>query len=128
MNKLVDPAKLKKAIFPYLPMLGILVVQQLTNLRVSKRDARHYFHMFSRGRKWAPFFAMPPDPMRKRRPVSVIRSWRMGFKGSAVIAQQITLRSAQRAGLPFDRLVLLGEIPPTDLPVWFAIMDDGCST
>ena len=81
VNKLVDPTNLQKATSLYLPMLGMLVIEQGTRLRVSKRDARHYFHMLRRGRRWAPFFAMPPDPLRRRRPVPVFRSWPGGFKG-----------------------------------------------
>ena len=51
-NDLVDDRLVPKVEFPYLPQLRPLTLKKGQRARVSKRDARRYFHGLSGGTGW----------------------------------------------------------------------------
>ena len=68
-NDCVDDARLPPLVAPYIPQLATTTLRPRCKLRVSKRDARHYFHVLRRGRKWRKWMAMPPvRKAQSRRP------------------------------------------------------------
>ena len=59
VNELLDPQRLPRPTFAYVPRFRTLRVRPGWSIRVSKRDARHYFHRLRIGRRWRPFLAHP---------------------------------------------------------------------
>ena len=55
VNSIVDGEKLDRPRMPYLPQLQALTVPEGVRVRVSKRDAKHYFHTLRAGARWRPF-------------------------------------------------------------------------
>eukprot|EP00974_Lingulodinium_polyedra_P000330 31664-Lingulodinium_polyedra.AAC.1 len=109
---------------PYLPMLGTLTVGKHQRLWVSKRDARHYFHVLKVGKPWRRLLRAPGLLRGGRLRYPRARAWPMGYKASAVIAQSVTECCAERAGLPAGSRCLPGRPTPLRPPVWGAIIDD----
>ena len=124
LNRLVDPRKLVAPRMPHLPQLGSVTTRAGTRLRVSKRDARHYFHVLRMGEKWKAFTAGPPVIKHGLKKFPVGRSFSMGFRGSAVMAQAVTDVVAARAQLPAEARIGPGYRAPSGMPVWGTIMDD----
>ena len=60
VNQLIDPKKLPRPRFAYIPKLRVTWVPQTGKILVSKRDARHYFHSLKLGRKWQKWLCGPP--------------------------------------------------------------------
>jgi hypothetical protein len=59
-NDIVDDSKLPIMQVPYLPQLAAILVTKPSRILVSKRDARHYFHMLRNGTRWRRYLGMPP--------------------------------------------------------------------
>ena len=124
-NDCVEPSALPKMIAPYIPQLSGTSLRRGRRLRVSKRDARHYFHVLKRGIKWKPWLAMPPVKKRLGGHHWVYHnSWPMGFRPSAAIAQRVTECAADLAQLPAERQLKPGTPCPSNFPIWGVIMDD----
>ena len=124
-NDAVRTEDLPPLIAPYMPQLGTTTLRRGKKLLVSKRDARHYFHVLKRGKRWRRWMAMPPVKDRYgQRHWVYHRSWPMGFKPSAAIAQAVTEAAAADAGLPASLQFRPGVPCPTDFPLWGIIMDD----
>ena len=124
INARVDLEKLPKVELPFLPQLASLSLDPKRDIRVYKRDARHYFHMLKSGRAWRRWFCQPAVRLGGRRLTAAHRAWAMGFRGSAAIAQGVTDAAALEAGLPGDRRCLPGVRMAERPPVWGSIMDD----
>ena len=123
-NDAIDDQRVGKVSFPYLPQLRSLTLKRGVRARVSKRDARHYYHTLKTGRRWKLWMGQPPVTRGGRRYVPLQRAWPMGFKGSATVAHRITEMVADRAGLPPDLRCLPGLPCPAGPPLWGAIVDD----
>ena len=125
-NDCVDDSRLPPLVAPYVPQLAAVSLRPGCRLRISKRDARHYFHVLRRGRRWKQWMAMPPirNKFGGSRQWVFHRAWPMGFKASAAIAQGVTEAAAQAAHLPFDRQLRPSRACPTHPPLWGIIMDD----
>ena len=59
VNQLLDPEKLPRPRFAYIPKLRCLHVPSNGVVVVSKRDARHYFHRLRIGRRWQKWLCGP---------------------------------------------------------------------
>lgn len=62
MNDLLDGTKIPRPRFAYIPMLRSVRVGRRPGmvLRVTKRDARHYFHRLAVGPRWRKYIGHPP--------------------------------------------------------------------
>eukprot|EP00435_Cladocopium_sp_Y103_P028744 s806_g7.t1 len=60
VNQLIDPDKLPRPSFAYIPHMRTITVPRGGVVVVSKRDARHYFHRLRLGRKWEKWLCGPP--------------------------------------------------------------------
>ena len=60
VNAITDKRKMRKVKMPYLPMLGVLTTRRGRKVWVSKRDARHYFHVLKNTKAWQRYFRGPP--------------------------------------------------------------------
>ena len=67
------------------------------SFRVSKRDARHYFHILESGSRWRGYLGGPPIRKHGKTMVHCSRAWPMGLKLSAAVAHRITELYASRA-------------------------------
>ena len=125
VNQLLDPQKLPRPRFAYIPKLRVTLVPRTGRLLVSKRDARHYFHSLRIGRKWQRWLCGPPiaDFGRGLRyPASCTAP--MGFGPSAGWAQALTDVATNQADLPSDCRLHPDAFAPTSLPIWGSICDD----
>ena len=129
VNQLLDPERLPRPRFAYIPKLRCLQVPASGVLVVSKRDARHYFHRLRIGRRWRRWLCGPPvtwEVAGKRRgqryPASC--SAPMGFGPSAGWAQGLTDVVTNDASLPPDRRLHPDTVVPSTTPVWGSIVDD----
>ena len=67
VNQLLDPSRLPRPKFAYIPSLRSLTVPRGGVIRVTKRDARHYFHRLQIGRRWGKWLCSPPIRLPARR-------------------------------------------------------------
>ena len=124
VNAITDKRRLRKVKMPYLPMLGILTTKKGRKMWISKRDARHYFHVLKNTKAWQKYFRGPPVFRDGKRVYPRHHGWPMGYAASALIAQSVTEVCAERAGVPQSRRLLPGLPCPAEPPVWGAIIDD----
>lgn len=129
VNQLLDPKRMPRPRFAFVPMLRVITVPKQGKILVSKRDARHYFHRLRIGRRWEKYLCGPPVKQLSRQGQLVelypaCRSTPMGFGPSAGWAQGLTDVVALDAGLPVDSRVHPDHVVPSHLPVWGSIIDD----
>eukprot|EP00435_Cladocopium_sp_Y103_P038561 s430_g10.t1 len=128
VNQLLDPEKLPRPKFAYIPSLRCLTVPSEGIVAVSKRDARHYFHRLRIGKNWHRWLCGPPVEVSgrggSRRLYPASCSAPMGFGPSAGWAQGLTDVVAIDAQLPQDCRVHPDFVIPESLPVWGSIIDD----
>ncbi len=129
VNQLLDPEKLPRPKFAFIPSLRTLSIPKDGVIAVSKRDARHYFHRLRIGKNWQKWLCGPPvmsassgGGTKTRYPASC--SAPMGFGPSAGWAQGLTDVVAIDAQLPEDCRVHPDFVVPECLPVWGSIIDD----
>lgn len=128
VNQLLDPQKLPRPKFAYIPGMRCLSVPKSGLIAVSKRDARHYFHRLRIGKNWQRWLCGPPVILehggvtRVRYPAC--QSAPMGFGPSAGWAQGLTDVVALDAKLPEECRVHPDVVMPEKLPVWGSIIDD----
>ena len=128
VNQLLDPERLPRPKFAYIPALRCLSVPRTGVIAVSKRDARHYFHRLRIGKRWHRWLCGPPISIdgragsRRLYPASC--SAPMGFGPSAGWAQGLTDVVTSDAQLPQDCRVHPDFVIPPGLPVWGSIIDD----
>ncbi|CAE7256040.1 unnamed protein product, partial [Symbiodinium sp. CCMP2456] len=129
VNQLLDPVKLPRPRFAYIPKMRTVAVPAGGILVVSKRDARHYFHRLQIGRRWRRWLCGPPIQTTSstgqdgfRYPASC--SAPMGFGPSAGWAQGLTDVIALDAQLPPEQRLHPDTVPPSTMPVWGSIVDD----
>lgn len=60
VNQLLDPERLPRPRFAYVPSLRSVTVPRAGLIVVSKRDARHYFHRLRIGGRWWRWLCSPP--------------------------------------------------------------------
>ena len=119
VNQLLDPDKLPRPRFAYIPKLRATRSYKPGVLVVSKRDARHYFHSLRIGRKWHKWLCGPPIVTLSghvRHPAC--RSAPMGFGPSAGWAQALTDVTTTAAGLDLECRLHPDELAPRDFPIW----------
>lgn len=109
---------------PYLLQLATLTFGPSARARVSKRDARHYFHSLRISRRWRPYHAIPPVRRIGMKQHVRVRGWAMGCKLSATLAQAVCNAAARTARIPLARRLLPGNPCPGEPPVWGSIIDD----
>lgn len=129
VNQLLDPEKMPRPRFAYIPTLRTVLVPKSGRILVSKRDARHYFHRLRIGRRWERWLCGPPvkDVARGGGVIQLYPSCRatpMGFGPSAGWAQGLTDVVALDADLPQDRRLHPDSVVPSHLPIWGSIIDD----
>ena len=129
VNQLIDPERLPRPRFAYIPKLRAVTVPASGIVMVSKGDARHYFHRLKIGKLWRRWLCGPaievacPDGGLKRLfPASC--SAPMGFGPSAGWAQGLTDTVTSRAGLPQEHRLHPDLVVPDSLPLWGSIVDD----
>ena len=128
VNQLLDPDKLPRPKFAYIPSLRCLTVPPQGIVAVSKRDPRHYFHRLRIGKNWHRWLCGPPVTVagrggsRKLFPASC--SAPMGFGPSAGWAQGLTDVVAIDAQMPPDCRIHPDIVIPESLPIWGSIIDD----
>ena len=91
-------------------------------------EASHYFHRLRSSPALRKFHALPPVRKKGKYVYYRFRSWPMGSRLSAALAQGISNLAARRAGLPAARRLLPGNFAPLRPPVWGSITDDLCVT
>lgn len=129
VNQLLDPDKLPRPKFAYIPKLRTLTVPSSGVIAVTKRDARHYFHRLQIGRRWHRWLCGPSVRLPlKSGGISEVhpasRATPMGFGPSAGWAQGLTDTIAVDAQLPQSLRVHPDFVIPEGLPVWGSIIDD----
>eukprot|EP00973_Karenia_brevis_P058331 8122462-Karenia_brevis.AAC.1 len=65
INQLLDSEKLPRPRFAYIPRLRVVRSDPRKVIRVTKRDARHYFHMLRLGKRWRKYLSNPPVEVSK---------------------------------------------------------------
>ena len=105
VNQLLDPEKLPRPRFAYIPKMRTVTVPTSGVVVVSKRDARRYFHRLRIGRRWRRWLCGPPVRLRRSSGEVILRypascSAPMGFGPSAGWAQGLTDTVTQKASLP----------------------------
>ena len=124
VNELIDPLKMPRPVFAYLPALRTTVVPRGRRLLISKRDARHYYHSLRLGKAWRPWLALPAPGEKddEAHDFPVVTTAPMGFGPSAGFAQGVTDLATkdmdERARLRY------GVVAPPSLPIWGSIIDD----
>ena len=129
VNQLLDPLKIPRPKFAYIPQLRSTWVPKEGLIRISKRDARHYFHHLRIGSRWQRWLCGPPIRLVNKKGLKqdwfpACRSTPMGFGPSAGWAQGLTDVVTHDASLPLDRRVHPDFVVPAGLPVWGSIIDD----
>ena len=124
VNQLLDPEKLPRPRFAYIPKLRVTYVPRSGRLLISKRDARHYFHSLKIGRKWQRWLCGPPIGSGSALRFPASRTAPMGFGPSAGWAQGLTDVTTLAAGMPEDRRLHPDRLAPLDMPIWGSICDD----
>eukprot|EP00971_Amphidinium_carterae_P289191 5742148-Amphidinium_carterae.1 len=124
LNALLDPSKVPRPRFAYIPAVRTVTTRRHKTIRVWKRDARHYFHNLKLGRRWRKYLAMPRVRSKVVRCFPRHCTVPMGMGPAAGWAQAATDVATNRAGLPQHSRVRLGDVPPIGLPIWASILDD----
>lgn len=128
MNDLIDRAKVPRPRFAYIPLLRSVRVGRRAGmvLRVTKHDARHYFHRLAVGPRWRKYFGHPPvwDSAARQGLYPRHCAVPMGMRASAGWAQCLTEVVTSRAGLSAAHRLHPDRPPPSALPVWGSIVDD----
>ena len=125
VNQLINPDKLPRPRFAYIPKLRVTWVPRSGKLLVSKRDARHYFHSLQIGRKWLRWLCGPPiSGERGELRYPATRAAPMGFGPSAGWAQGLTDVASLRADMPDNHRLHPDRMAPDTLPIWGSICDD----
>ena len=124
VNELLDPERLPRPVFAYLPALRSLCVPRGGRLLVSKRDARHYYHSLRLGRRWRPWLALLAPKMCDAIATAfpVMTTSPMRFGSSAGFAQAVTDLATQ--DLKEQVRLRFGAPMPMVLPIWGSIVDD----
>ena len=133
VNDLLDGSKLPRPKFSYMPALRVMKTRRGKILRVSKRDARHYFHKLRIGRKWKPYLAMPSADAhtisKEDRVHPAHNTAPMGFGPSAGWAQALTDYATSSGGLPDDRRLKIDDPAPATPPssrLRYGLLDAPC--
>ena len=128
VNQLLNPDKLPRPRFAYIPKMRSIHVPSTGVVLVSKRDARHYFHRLRIGRRWRRWLCGPPVKVkvggREELLYPASCSAPMGFGPSAGWAQGLTDVVAGDAKLPQDMRLHPDAVAPECLPLWGSIVDD----
>ena len=129
VNQLLDPDKLPRPRFAFIPSMRSVTVPKTGRILCSKRDARHYFHRLRIGRRWEKWLCGPPilDESRSGGVTQLYPASRaspMGFGPSAGWAQGLTDVVPLDANLPQDRRLHPDFVSPSHLPIWGSIIDD----
>ena len=127
VNQLLDPAALPRPTFAYPPRLRVVKTRPGTQVKLWKRDLRHYFHQLAAGKNWRKYMAHPPVPDPRGGAEKVYpfhHATPMGFAPSAGWAQAASDTAFLNAGLPQDRRVTFNEPCPSEMPLWGSIVDD----
>lgn len=119
-------ANVPALVAPYFPQIAAVTKTPGSRVKLSKRDARHYFHCFRFSSAWRRWLAVPPARrLGELRPRWLYhRAWPMGFKPSAAVAQPCTEAAAARAKLLWGRQLRPGTPTPREMPLWGLIVDD----
>ena len=123
-NSLMNPALLPRPRYAYIPRMRACTISKFVRLRVSKRDARHYFHRLRLGIKWRPWLAHPPITRGGKKLYPRHTCAAMGLAPSSGWAQALTDQTTSAANLPMEHRVLIDEPAPLDPPFWGSIVDD----
>lgn len=129
VNQLIDPERLPRPSFAYIPHMRCLTVPRGGVIAVSKRDARHYFHRLRLGKKWEKWLCGPPIPLQTssgetKQFYPAARATPMGFGPSAGWAQALTDVVTADAKLPPQQRLSPDFVVPEGLPIWGSIIDD----
>ena len=124
LNQMVNQRKIRQPRFAMMPRLRGVVVSRKRRLRLSKKDARHYFHTLRVGRKWAKFMAHPPVEVNGELLYPVHQAVPMGFTASCSWAQAASEEAVRRAALPDSARLVEGQLAPARPPLWGSIIDD----
>ena len=129
VNQLIDPERLPRPSFAYIPHMRCLTVPRGGVIAVSKRDARHYFHRLRLGKKWEKWLCGPPIPLQTssgetKQFYPAARATPMGFGPSAGWAQGLTDVVTADAKLPPQQRLSPDFVVPEGLPIWGSIIDD----
>lgn len=126
VNQLLNPEKLPRPKFAFIPSLRVLTVPRTGIITVSKRDARHYFHRLRIGKKWHRWLCGPGIHVGREAKVfhPACQAAPMGFGPSAGWAQGLTDVATTDAELPMSCRIRPDFVVPEGLPVWGSIIDD----
>ena len=125
VNDVTDKRRVPLTVLPYLPQLAGLTFKPGERARVSKRDARCYFHNMKARHCWRSFQCLPPVIVKgKARRYPKYRTWPMGSRISAALAQGLSNVVTKLAGVPEKHRLLPGRPCPLRLPVRGSIIDD----
>ena len=126
LNALVDQTKLWVPKFAIMSSMRAMTLSQTKQLRVYKKDARHFFHFLRIGSRWRKYMAHPPLPSSSHNPsmFPVHRGVPMGFTAAAAWAQAYNEQKAREADLPTESRLVDGSPPPACFPIWGSILDD----
>ena len=123
-NSLVDPKRMQRIHLPYMPQLATLSTRLGRRLVLSKRDARHYFHVLRNGKRWRPYMCQPAVRKHHVKKYPLLRAWPMGFRNSAIIAHRVTDAAAHAADLPTECRFTPAQATPLEPPLWATCIDD----
>ena len=112
VNQLLDPAKIPRPKFAYLLRLRGLTSTPGLVRKVSKRDARHYFHQLRLHRRWEKFLSGPaaelgpslwprhPPPVQRcpKSAKTLRKSW-TSLPGATVVSRVTTNLSGRSGAL-----------------------------
>lgn len=126
LNALVDQRKLWVPKFAIMSSMRAMTLARDKQLRVYKKDARHFFHFLRVGTRWHKYMAHPPLPSDGHHPqmYPVHQGVPMGFTAAAAWAQAYNEQKAREAELPVDSRLVDGKPPPSGFPIWGSILDD----
>ena len=129
VNQPIDPERLPRPCFAYIPHMRCVTVPRDGVIAVSKRDARHYFHRLRLGKKWEKWLCGPPITLsassgETKQYYPAARATPMGFGPSAGWAQGLTDVVTSDANLPSEQRLSPDFVVPEGLPIWGSIIDD----
>lgn len=118
INAMLDMRKVAKPVFANMARLRCAACSGSKRLRVTKRDARHYFHCLRLHPRWQKYLAMPPlrDAGEEIYPVRTTAP--MGFAPSACWAQGLSEKCVCEAGWPDESRLIASKAAPLTFPVW----------
>ena len=123
-NSLINPALLPRPRYAHIPRMRVCTVDRHVKVRISKRDARHYFHRLKLGSKWRRFLAHPPVWRQGVQKFPRHTCAGMGLAPSSGWAQALTDQTTTAACLPEDQRILIDKPAPIKPPFWGSIVDD----